>query len=86
MVVIRLARRGAKKRPFYDVVAIDKRQARDGRFIEKLGFYNPIASGKAEEMRFKLDRIDYWVGQGAQLSNRMTHLIKKYKKSSQAAA
>jgi small subunit ribosomal protein S16 len=77
MVVIRLSRGGAKKNPFYTVVATDKRKRRDGGFIERLGFYNPSAKGSEEVLRLKLDRIDYWKSQGAQLSDKVTFLIKQ---------
>ena len=78
MVVIRLARTGAKNRPFYHVVATDKRNKRDGKFIERLGFYNPIAKGKEEALRLNRDRITYWVGTGAQLSARVQTLVKTW--------
>lgn len=81
MVTIRLARGGAKKRPFYQVVVTDSRNARDGRFIERVGFFNPIAAGKAEALRLDLDRIAHWVGQGATISNRVSALIKDAKKA-----
>ncbi|MGM3172951.1 30S ribosomal protein S16 [Dickeya lacustris] len=81
MVTIRLARGGAKKRPFYQVVVTDSRNARDGRFIERVGFFNPIATGKAEELRLDLDRIEHWVGQGATVSDRVAALIKDAKKA-----
>ncbi len=76
MVTIRLARGGAKKRPFYQVVVTDSRNARDGRFIERVGFFNPIASGQAEALRLDLDRIEHWVGLGATVSDRVHALIK----------
>ena len=69
MVTIRLARHGAKKRPFYQVVVTDSRNARNGRFIERVGFFNPIASEKEEGTRLDLDRIAHWVGQGATISD-----------------
>ncbi|WP_170870483.1 30S ribosomal protein S16 [Pantoea sp. 1.19] len=81
MVTIRLARHGAKKRPFYQVVVTDSRNARNGRFIERVGFFNPIASGQAEGLRLDLDRIEHWVGQGATLSDRVNALIKQAKKA-----
>lgn len=84
MVVIRLTRGGAKKRPFYNIVVTDSRNKRDGRFIERLGFFNPVASGKAEELRLDLPRASYWLEQGAQASERVAELIKKSRK--QAAA
>ena len=65
MVTIRLARGGAKKRPFYQVVVTDSRNARDGRFIERVGFFNPLAAGQAESLRLDLDRVNHWVGLGA---------------------
>jgi small subunit ribosomal protein S16 len=81
MVTIRLARGGAKKRPFYQVVVTDSRNARDGRFIERVGFFNPIASGQAEALRLDLDRIEHWVGLGATVSDRVHALIKDAKKA-----
>ena len=76
MVVIRLARGGAKKRPFYRVVVADQRSPRDGRFIERLGFFNPIATENEEKIRIDMERADYWLGQGAQPSTRVKTLIK----------
>ncbi|QLK87077.1 30S ribosomal protein S16 [Arsenophonus endosymbiont of Aphis craccivora] len=81
MVTIRLARGGAKKRPFYQIVVTDSRNARDGRFIESIGFFNPIASGNAEELRLDLDRVENWVGLGASVSDRVSTLIKQAKKA-----
>ncbi|PHM29744.1 30S ribosomal protein S16 [Xenorhabdus budapestensis] len=81
MVTIRLARGGAKKRPFYQVVVTDSRNARDGRFIERVGFFNPIASGNAEALRLDLDRIEHWIGLGASVSDRVAALIKNAKKA-----
>ncbi|MDQ2077299.1 30S ribosomal protein S16 [Marinimicrobium sp. ABcell2] len=80
MVTIRLARGGSKKRPFYHLSVTDSRSARNGRFIERVGFYNPIARGQEERLRLDLDRIDYWVGQGAQLSERVADLVKTGRK------
>ncbi|MGP1956871.1 MAG: 30S ribosomal protein S16 [Arsenophonus sp. NC-PE1-MAG3] len=80
MVIIRLARGCAKKRPFYQIVVTDNRNARDGRFIERIGFFNPIASGNAEELRLDLDRVEYWVGLGATVSDRVSTLIKQAKR------
>lgn len=80
MVTIRLARGGAKKRPFYQVVVTDSRNARDGRFIERVGFFNPLASGQAETLRMDLDRINHWVGLGATVSERVSSLIKQANK------
>ncbi|SPP32516.1 30S ribosomal protein S16 [Arsenophonus endosymbiont of Aleurodicus floccissimus] len=81
MVTIRLARGGAKRRPFYQIVVTDSRNARDGRFIERIGFFNPIASGNAEELRLDLDRVEHWVGLGASVSDRVSALIKQAKKA-----
>ncbi len=76
MVTIRLQRHGAKKRPFYQMVVTDSRNARDGRFIENLGFFNPLARGQEETLRVNLDRVDHWVGHGAALSERVAKLVK----------
>lgn len=76
MVVIRLSRSGAKKRPFFNIVATDSRNRRDGRFIERLGFYNPISSGKDEGLRIEQDRLAHWQSVGAQLSPTVARLIK----------
>ncbi|MDP5293050.1 30S ribosomal protein S16 [Oceanimonas sp. CHS3-5] len=81
MVTIRLQRGGAKKRPFYQVVVADSRYARDGRFIEKVGFFNPIASGQAEKLRLDIERINHWVAQGASLSERVAKLVKDASKA-----
>ncbi len=77
MVVIRLARGGSKKRPFYKMVVADQRYSSTGRFIEQVGFYNPIASGAEEKVRIDQARIDYWVSQGAQMSPRVTSVVKQ---------
>ncbi|KAF0811885.1 30S ribosomal protein S16 [Andreprevotia sp. IGB-42] len=79
MVVIRLSRGGAKNRPFYNIVATDSRNRRDGRFIERLGFYNPVAVEGEEAVRFALDRVNYWVGVGAQVNESVAKLLKSYK-------
>jgi small subunit ribosomal protein S16 len=76
MVSIRLARGGSKRRPFYHVVVSDSRSPRDGRYIERLGFFNPQARGQEEALRLDSERIDYWVSQGAQPSDRVSSLIK----------
>ncbi|WP_298442629.1 30S ribosomal protein S16 [uncultured Ferrimonas sp.] len=81
MVTIRLARGGAKKRPFYSVVVADSRNARDGRFIEKVGFFNPVAQGQSEKLRLDLDRVEHWIGQGASVSDRVATLIKDARKA-----
>ncbi|MGZ3238293.1 MAG: 30S ribosomal protein S16 [Burkholderiaceae bacterium] len=75
MVVIRLARGGAKKRPFFNIVATDSRNRRDGRFIERIGFYNPVAAGGEESVRVAQDRLAYWQGVGAQLSPTVARLV-----------
>ena len=77
MVVIRLARGGAKKRPFYNVVVADSRNRRDGRFIERVGYYNPIASGKETGLKLELERISYWKERGAKLSDTVAMLVKR---------
>ena len=79
MVVIRLARGGAKKRPFYNIVVADSRTRRDGRFIERVGFYNPVASGAEQPLRVAFDRIDYWEKTGAQLSPTVARLVAQAK-------
>ena len=76
MVTIRLQRGGAKKRPFYQMVVADSRNARDGRFIENVGLFNPVARGQEERLRVDLDRIEHWVSQGASLSERVARLVK----------
>jgi ribosomal protein S16 len=81
MVTIRLTRGGAKKRPFYQVVVTDSRSPRDGRFIERIGFFNPLATGKAERVRINLERVDAWVAQGASLSDRVASLVKELRKA-----
>ena len=77
MVVIRLARGGAKKRPFYNIVVADSRNRRDGRFIERVGFYNPVAGDGEEALRLALDRIGYWQQKGARLSETVAGLVKR---------
>ena len=77
MVVIRLARGGSKNSPFYNVVVADSRNRRDGRFIERVGFYNPIAKEGQESLRIKSERIAFWQSNGAQLSNTVTRLVKQ---------
>ena len=81
MLTIRLQRGGAKKRPFYQLVVADSRRARNGRFIENIGFFNPTAQGQAERLRIDLERVEYWVGVGASLSDRVSSLVKEAKKS-----
>ncbi len=81
MVVIRLARGGSKNRPFYNIVVTDSRNRRDGRFIERLGFYNPVASGAEESFRIAQDRLSYWQGVGAQMSPTVARLVASARKS-----
>ncbi|MBV8062484.1 MAG: 30S ribosomal protein S16 [Nevskia sp.] len=76
MVKIRLARAGAKKRPFYHVVATESRSSRDGKFIERLGYYNPNAKGGEQKLVVDTARVEYWKGQGAQISERVAFLVK----------
>ena len=80
MVTIRLARGGAKKRPFYHLTVSDSRKSRDGRFIERIGFFNPIALGQEERLRIDLDRVSHWQSQGAQVSDRVAELVKEARK------
>ena len=77
MVTIRLARGGAKKRPFYHLTVSDSRVSRDGRFIERVGFFNPVARGQEERLRVDLERVAHWQQQGAQVSDRVAQLIKE---------
>ena len=84
MVNIRLSRTGAKKKPFYHIVVTDSRNARDGRYIERIGFFNPMAKGGEEPLRIDLERIDYWMGHGAQTSDRVNNLVKGYRKQADA--
>ncbi|MEI6415470.1 MAG: 30S ribosomal protein S16 [Pseudomonadota bacterium] len=77
MVTIRLTRGGAKRRPFYTIVVADSRSPRDGRCIERLGYFNPIAQGGEKRLNIHQDRIDYWIGKGAQPSQRVSALIKE---------
>lgn len=81
MVVIRLARGGAKKRPFYNIVVADARERRDGRFIERVGFYNPMAAGGEQALRVALDRVTHWTGVGAQPSPTVARLVDQARKS-----
>ena len=86
MVGIRLSRHGAKKRPFYYIVVTDRRNKRNGRFIERLGFYNPIATGGEQPLKLAMDRVDYWLGQGAQPSERVRQLIRRRRMEGNLAA
>ena len=78
MVTIRMRRGGSKKRPFYHLVVADSRCARDGRFIEQVGFYNPMAPAGNEMLRLNMERINHWKGQGAQPSQRVDYLVSSY--------
>lgn len=77
MVVIRLARGGAKKRPFYNIVATDRQNRRDGRFLERVGFYNPMAAGGEQPINIQLDRVEYWTSRGAQVSDAVSRLMRE---------
>jgi len=81
MVTIRMSRGGAKKRPYYTLVVTDSRSKRDGRCIERVGFFNPTAQGQEEKMRLDMDRITHWIGLGAQTSPRVTKLIEQAQKA-----
>ncbi len=84
MVTIRLSRGGAKKKPFYHVVVTDSRSRRDGRYIERVGFFNPMARGAEKELELNLDRVDHWMTQGAGTSDRVKQLIKQARKTANA--
>lgn len=77
MVTIRLARGGAKKRPFYHLTVTDSRSPRSGNYLERVGFFNPVARGAEERLRVDFERLNHWVGQGAQLSDRVAALVKQ---------
>ena len=79
MVVIRLTRGGAKKRPFYNIVVADSRERRDGRFIERVGFYNPVAAGAEQPLRVAFDRVEHWTSHGARLSPTVERLVAQAK-------
>ena len=81
MVVIRLSRGGAKKRPFYNIVVADSRERREGRFIERVGFYNPVAAGAEQPLRVAMDRVTHWTGVGAQMSPTVARLVDQAKKA-----
>ncbi len=85
MVSIRLSRAGAKKRPFYHLVVTDSRNRRDGRYIERLGFFNPVGKDHEENLRIDIERVDYWIGQGAQPSVRVASLLKAHRKAAASA-
>lgn len=86
MVVIRLSRSGAKKRPFYHVVVAEKSEARDGRFIERLGYFNPVARGQAKRLELDVEGVKKWIAKGAQPSDRVKSLVKEAGKTTAAAA
>ena len=86
MVTIRLARHGSKKNPFYHITVADRSASRDGRFVERVAFFNPVAKGRAEVLRLDLGRVDYWMGVGAQPSERVAKLIKQARKQSEGVA
>lgn len=78
MVVIRMTRGGAKHRPFYNIVVADSRFSRDGRFIERIGFHNPIANERQEKTRVNAERLNYWISQGAQVSPSVKKVVKTF--------
>lgn len=86
MVVIRLSRGGAKKRPFYHVVVTDSRKRRDGSYIESIGYFNPIARGQEVRLHIEVEKLNYWQGVGAQLSDRVSALVKELNKEAASAA
>ena len=86
MVSIRLSRGGAKKRPFYTIIVTDSRNRRDGRYIERLGFFNPVASGKEERLNMNRERLQYWLNTGAQPSERIVSLMKEQARQQPVAA
>jgi small subunit ribosomal protein S16 len=86
MVVIRLSRGGAKKRPFYHMVVTDSRKRRDGNYIERIGYFNPVARGQEVRLHVELEKLAHWQSVGAQLSDRVTALIKEFNKKSETAA
>ena len=80
MVRIRLARHGSKKRPFYHITVADQRRSRDGRFIERVGYFNPVAKGNAQEYLIEMDRVDYWLSKGAQPTDMVRKLVSRARK------
>ena len=86
MLTIRLARAGAKKRPFFHITVADSRKPRDGRFVERVGYFNPISKGKGERLEINQERIDYWLSQGAQVSERVLTLIKEKNETAEEKA
>ena len=85
MVKIRLTRGGAKKRPFYHIIVTDSRSARDGRNIERVGYYNPVAAGAEKRVELDLGRVQHWLGQGAQMTDKVADLFKQASKAAPAA-
>jgi small subunit ribosomal protein S16 len=85
MVKIRLTRGGAKKRPFYHIIVTDSRSARDGRNIERVGFYNPVAAGQEKRIELNVERVQHWLGNGAQMSDKVANLYKEIGKAAPAA-
>ncbi len=81
MVTIRLTRGGMKKTPFYSIIVTDSRNKRDGRYIERIGFFNPVAAGNAERLRLDQERLSYWISKGAQTSQRVATLVKEASKA-----
>ncbi len=86
MVVIRLSRGGAKKRPFYHMVVTDSRKRRDGSYIERIGYFNPVARGQEVRLHIEAEKLKHWQAVGAQLSDRVSALIKEFNKNSESAA
>ena len=85
MVRIRLARHGSKKNPFYHITVADQRRSRDGRFIERVGYFNPVAKGNAQEYLIELDRVDYWLSKGAQPTDMVKKLVSRARKETAEA-
>ncbi|MBX3706514.1 MAG: 30S ribosomal protein S16 [Pseudomonadales bacterium] len=86
MVTIRLARHGSKKNPFYHITVAERSAGRDGRFVERLGFYNPVAKGKEEELRVNLERVQYWISVGAQPTDKVKRLVTRARKQAAGSA
>lgn len=86
MVKIRLSRGGAKSRPFYHIVVADERSGRDGRNIERVGFYNPVAAGQETPLEVKLERVDHWLGVGAQMTDKVRALVRQARKQMPSTA
>ncbi|GAB1595851.1 30S ribosomal protein S16 [Lysobacter claricitrinus] len=85
MVKIRLTRGGAKKRPFYHIIVTDSRSARDGRNIERVGYYNPVAAGNDKRVELNVERVQHWIGHGAQMTDKVADLYKQVAKAQAAA-